>query len=203
MIAIVDYGLGNLFSIRSSLNYLGHDSLVTGDPDRLRQAQRIILPGVGAFGDAMDRLRHSGLDQALIEQARAGKPLLGLCLGMQLLLDEGHEFGRHQGLGLIQGRVLPLAGWLPDALKVPHIGWNALRFEPGTRMFRYNAPGDCVYFVHSYYAADCDAVSARVHYGKEFAAAVAKDRIWGCQFHPEKSGAAGLNILRAFCEEAT
>lgn len=202
MILILDYGVGNLFSIPSSLKALGFDSRVSGDPEALRQADRLILPGVGAFGDAMTRLRASGLDQALKEQAREGKPLLGLCLGMQLLLEEGHEFGVEPGLGLIPGRVLPLRGWLPERLKIPHIGWNALRFAPGTPMFRHSQPGDCVYFVHSYYAVDCPAVSATVEYGKEFAAAVAKDHIWGCQFHPEKSGAAGLNILRAFCEEA-
>lgn len=201
MIAIVDYGVGNLFSIQSSLTAIGCESLVTGKTEELAEADKIILPGVGAFGDAMDKLRHSGLDRVLIAQARAGKPLLGLCLGMQLLLEEGLEFGRHTGLGLIAGRIVPLEGDIPPALKIPHIGWNALHFgENKHPMFRYVQEGDHVYFVHSYHAADCPNISATCEYGQEIAAAVAKEKVWGCQFHPEKSGSVGLNVLRAFCE---
>ena len=201
MIAVLDYGVGNLFSIQSSLSAIGCESLVTGREEELARADRIILPGVGAFGDAMDKLRQSGLDKALISQAGMGKPLLGLCLGMQLLLEEGFEFGRHAGLGLIKGRAVPLEGAIPAALKIPHIGWNALHFgEPRHPMFRYLRENDHVYFVHSYYAADCPNISATCGYGQEIAAAVAKENVWGCQFHPEKSGSVGLNVLRAFCE---
>lgn len=201
MIAVLDYGVGNLFSIQSSLSAIGCESLVTSREEGLTKADRIVLPGVGAFGDAMDKLRQSGLDKALISQAGMGKPLLGLCLGMQLLLEEGLEFGRRAGLGLIKGRVVPLEGAIPAALKVPHIGWNALHFgELRHPMFRYLRENDHVYFVHSYYVADCPNISATCEYGQEIAAAVAKDNVWGCQFHPEKSGSAGLNVLRAFCE---
>lgn len=201
MIAIVDYGVGNLFSIQSSLCAIGCESLVTGRADDIAQADQIILPGVGAFGDAMDKLRAGGLDRVLISQARAGKPLLGLCLGMQLLLDEGLEFGRHAGLGLIAGRIVPLEGTISPALKIPHTGWNALHFGGKKHpMFRHVQEGDHVYFVHSYHAVDCPDVSATCEYGQEIVAAVAKENVWGCQFHPEKSGSAGLNVLRAFCE---
>jgi len=201
MIAIVDYGVGNLFSIQSSLTAIGCESLVTGKTEELAEADKIILPGVGAFGDAMDKLCHSGLDRVLIAQTRVGKPLLGLCLGMQLLLEEGLEFGRHTGLGLIAGRIVPLEGDIPPALKIPHIGWNALHFgENKHPMFRYVQEGDHVYFVHSYHAVDCPNISATCEYGQEIAAAVAKEKVWGCQFHPEKSGSVGLNVLRAFCE---
>ena len=201
MIAIVDYGVGNLFSIQSSLTAIGCESLVTGKAEELAEADKIILPGVGAFGDAMDKLRHSGLDRVLIAQARAGKPLLGLCLGMQLLLEEGLEFSRHTGLGLIAGRIVPLEGDIPPALKIPHIGWNALHFgENKHPMFRHVEEGEHVYFVHSYHAVDCPNISATCEYGQEIVAAVAKDKVWGCQFHPEKSGSIGLNVLRAFCE---
>lgn len=201
MIAIVDYGVGNLFSIQSSLTAIGCESLVTGKAEELAEADKIILPGVGAFGDAMDKLRHSGMDRVLIAQARAGKPLLGLCLGMQLLLEEGLEFGRHTGLGLIAGRIVPLEGDIPPTLKIPHIGWNALHFgENKHPMFRHVEEGEHVYFVHSYHAVDCPNISATCEYGQEIVAAVAKDKVWGCQFHPEKSGSIGLNVLRAFCE---
>jgi glutamine amidotransferase len=204
MIVIVDYGVGNLFSIQSSLCAIGCESLVTGRADDLAEADKIILPGVGAFGDAMAKLRAGGLDRVLISQAEAGKPLLGLCLGMQLLLEEGFEFGRHAGLGLIAGRIVPLEGAISPALKIPHIGWNALHFgEKKHPMFRYVKEGSHVYFVHSYHAVDCPDVSATCEYGQEIVAAVAKDKVWGCQFHPEKSGSAGLNVLRAFCEVST
>ena len=202
MIAIVDYGVGNLFSLKSSFAAIGADAVVTGDADVLRAADRILLPGVGAFGDAADKLRATGLDAAVMEQARAGKPLMGICLGMQLLFDWGFEYGEHAGLGLIPGSVRPIADVIPAGLKIPHIGWNALHF-PGEKspLFRYIKEGDCVYFVHSFYAADCDdAVIATAEYGAPLTAAVQRDNVCGCQFHPEKSGPVGLNILRAFCE---
>ena len=202
MIAIVDYGVGNLFSLKSSFAAIGADAVVTSDADVLRRADRILLPGVGAFGDAADKLRATGLDAAVIEQAEAGKPLMGICLGMQLLFDKGFEYGEHAGLGLIPGAVRPIADVIPAGLKIPHIGWNALHF-PGEKspLFRYIREGDCVYFVHSFYAADCDeSVIATAEYGAPLTAAVQRGNVCGCQFHPEKSGPVGLNILRAFCE---
>ena len=202
MIAIVDYGVGNLFSLKSSLGMIGADAVVSGDADEIARADKIILPGVGAFADAAEKLRSSGLDQTVLEQARGGKPLLGICLGMQLLFERSFEYGEHQGLGLIQGDVIDMRPVIPAELKVPHIGWNALRLkQPVHSLFRYIQNGDCVYFVHSFYAANCeDAVIATAEYGAELTAAVARGNVMGCQFHPEKSGKVGLNILKAFCE---
>ena len=202
MIAIVDYGVGNLFSLKSSLAAVGQDALVTGDASKLRRAEKIILPGVGAFGDAAEKLRGLGLDKVLREQALAGKPLLGICLGMQLLFDKSFEYGEHTGLGLIPGNVRPLAGVIPDTYKIPHIGWNALAFHgQSSPLFCYVREGECVYFVHSYHAADCEeAVIATAEYGAPVTAAVQRENVYGCQFHPEKSGKVGLSILRAFCE---
>ena len=204
MIAIVDYGIGNLFSLRCSLDTIGAESIVTGDDSVIRAADRILLPGVGAFADAADKLRKSGLADVVCEQALAGKPLLGVCLGMQLLFEESMEYGEHAGLGLIPGCVRPISDAIPAGLKIPHIGWNALHFptgRPESPLFKYINEGDCVYFVHSYYVADCDEyVIASAEYGAELTAAVARGSIYGCQFHPEKSGDVGLAILRAFCE---
>ena len=202
MIAIVDYGVGNLFSLKSSLAFIGADAVVTSDEEILRSADKIILPGVGAFGDAANKLRECGLDKVVKEEAAKGKPIMGICLGMQLLLDKGFEYGEHEGLGLIKGEIRPISDVIPKGLKVPHIGWNALYFgENKHPLFKYLNEGDCVYFVHSYYGAKCEeSVIAKAEYGAMLTAAVAKDNVMGCQFHPEKSGEAGLNILRAFCE---
>ena len=201
MIAIVDYGVGNLFSLRSSFAALGAAATVTADAAELRRAEKIILPGVGAFGDAADKLRASGLDRPLQDEAASGKPLLGICLGMQLLFDTGFEYGEHAGLGLIPGEVRAIAEAVPPGLKIPHIGWNALRFKKPTPLFKYVTEGDCVYFVHSFAARGCDDyVTAETEYGVWLTAAVARDNVFGCQFHPEKSGSVGLGILRAFCE---
>ena len=203
MIAIVDYGVGNLFSLRSSLRFVGADVTVTGDADVLRRADQVILPGVGAFADAAAKLRASGLDQAVAAAARSGKPLLGICLGMQLLLERSFEYGEHRGLGLIPGDVVSMVPVVPPDYKVPHIGWNALRFpgdKPRSPIFSELKEGDFVYFVHSYYADRCPAVTATTEYGAELTAAVGRDNVYGCQFHPEKSGSAGLSILRAFCK---
>lgn len=200
MVAIVDYGVGNLFSLKSSLAAIGAEAVVTGDPAILKQADQIILPGVGAFADAAEKLRATGLDGVLRELAAAGKPLLGICLGMQLLLDKSMEYGEHPGLGLIPGSVEPIANVIPADLKIPHIGWNALEFQQDSPLWRYISPGDYVYFVHSYYAAHCDYVIATAEYGAPLTAAVARGNVYGCQFHPEKSGTVGLNILRAFVE---
>lgn len=201
MIAIVDYGVGNLFSLKSSLSRIGAEAAVTGDADALRAADKIILPGVGAFEDAARKLREAGLGDVVCEQARQGKDVLGICLGMQLLFDRSFEYGEHAGLGLIRGDVVDMTPDIPATLKVPHIGWNALHLvQPEHPLFRYVREGDCVYFVHSFYAANCsDALLATAEYGRELTAAVARENVMGCQFHPEKSGAVGLNILRAFC----
>ena len=202
MIAIVDYGVGNLFSLKSSFAAIGQDAAVTGDADVIRSAERVLLPGVGAFGDAADKLRRSGLDWAVLDAADAGKPVMGICLGMQLLFDRGLEYGEHAGLGLIPGEVRPIAEVIPAQLKIPHIGWNALHFsgEPGS-LFRHIREGDCVYFVHSFQAVTSpDYVVATAEYGAPLTAAVQRGNVCGCQFHPEKSGPVGLNILRAFCE---
>lgn len=205
MIAIIDYGVGNLFSLKSSLAAIGAEAAVTGDPEVIRSADKLILPGVGAFGDAAALLRRDGLDKLVIEAAQEGKPLLGICLGMQLLFDYSMEYGRSEGLGLIPGSVQPIRNYIPEGYKIPHIGWNALRFPPGkaaSPLFRYIREGDCVYFVHSFCGADCQSsVIASAEYGGLLPAAVAKDNVYGVQFHPEKSGNVGLNILRAFCEE--
>ena len=202
MLAIVDYGVGNLFSLRCSLNAIGADVVVTGDADVIRSADRVILPGVGAFRDAAQKLRNSGLDTVLKDVAKNGKPLLGICLGMQMLFEKSYEFGEYEGLGLIQGSVRPIADVIPKSLKIPQIGWNALDFKRESDLFRNIKNGDYVYFVHSYYAADCDdAVIATCDYGAPLTAAVQKGNVYGCQFHPEKSGDVGLSILRAFCQE--
>ncbi len=202
MIAIVDYGVGNLFSLASSFRMVGADVTVTSDEAVLREADRIVLPGVGAFGDAAAKLRASGLDRVVKEQALAGKPLLGICLGMQLLFDKSLEYGEHAGLGLVRGEIHPISNVIPSDLKIPHIGWNALHFTANkSPLFRYIKEGDCVYFVHSFYGTNCeDSVIATTEYGAELTAAVASGNVCGCQFHPEKSGAVGLAILRAFCE---
>ena len=204
MIAIVDYGVGNLFSLQSSLQYLGVKVVVSGDPKVLRQADKIILPGVGAFGDAADKLRIGNLDQVIIEEVQGGKPLMGICLGMQLLFDEGYEYGHHKGLGLIPGKVISMKDMIPKEYKVPHIGWNGLIFpkeKEKSPLFQYIKEGDCVYFVHSFFATDCkDATIASAEYGAILPAAVSKDTVYGCQFHPENSGRVGLSILKAFCE---
>ena len=201
MIAVVDYGVGNLFSLCSSLRAIGADAVVTNEKSVLQSVDKIILPGVGAFADAARKLREPGLDALLIEQAAKGKELLGICLGMQLLFESSEEYGEHRGLGLLKGRVVSMEGRLPPVLKIPHIGWNALRFRRDHKLLRNIKEGDCVYFVHSYYAEDCaDSLIATAEYGLDVTAIVARDNVMGCQFHPEKSGAVGLNILRAFCE---
>ena len=201
MIAIVDYGVGNLFSLRSSFVALGADARVTGQAQAIRDAEKVILPGVGAFGDAAKKLSDTGLWEVVTGEARKGKPLLGICLGMQLLLDRSLEYGEHEGLSLIPGTVRPIADVIPAGLKIPHIGWNALSFPRENPLFREVAEGDCVYFVHSYYAAECDPyVIARCEYGAPLTAAVGRDNVLGCQFHPEKSGDVGLRILKAFCQ---
>ena len=201
MIAIIDYGVGNLFSLISSLKKIGADIVVTADPSVIESADRIILPGVGAFQDAAAKLRDTGLDKVIVKQAQSGKKIMGICLGMQMLFEKSYEYGEHKGLGLLKGNIVPMLGYIPNNLKIPHIGWNALHFTRDSNLFKYIKNDDCVYFVHSFFATDCDdSVIATAEYGKEITAAVQKDNVMGCQFHPEKSGEVGLKILKAFCE---
>lgn len=202
MIAIIDYGVGNLFSLTCSFRSIGADIEVTSSPEVIRSADKIILPGVGAFEDAAKKLRESGLDRVVIEECAKGKPLLGICLGMQMLFERSYEYGEHEGLGLIKGSIRPISDVIPKDLKIPHIGWNALHFgEKKDGLFKYISEGDCVYFVHSYYGADCDeSLIATAEYGAELTAAVRCGNVCGVQFHPEKSERVGLAILKAFCE---
>lgn len=202
MIAIIDYGVGNLFSLCSSLEKIGVEAVVTSDPEVIAKARKLILPGVGAFADAAKKLRSSGLDGVIREQAAQGKEIMGICLGMQLLFEKSYEFGEYEGLGLLKGSVIPMEGTLPAELKIPHIGWNALRFCGESKLLRHIREGDHVYFVHSFYVqADTEGVVATAEYGREVTAMVHRGCVMGCQFHPEKSGQVGLNILRAFCQE--
>ena len=202
MVAVVDYGVGNLFSLCSSLKFIGQDNIVTSDPQKIRGADKIILPGVGAFGDAVEKLKSSGLFSLLQQQAKEGKDIMGICLGMQMLFEKSYEFGEHEGLGLLKGEIIPMKGALEERYKIPHIGWNALQFKRESDLFKYIKDGDCVYFVHSFYADNCaDSLIASAEYDKSITAAVEKDNVCGCQFHPEKSGEVGLSILRAFCEK--
>jgi len=201
MTAIIDYGVGNLFSLKSSLKSIGVDAVVTDNPEDIKSSDRMILPGVGAFGDAAAKLKNSGLDKIIIEQAQNGKPLLGICLGMQLLFEKSYEYGEYKGLGLIKGEILPFKDVLDSSLKIPHIGWNKLDFkESNSPLFRHIKNGDYVYFVHSYYAQLSEETVASTEYGIDFTASVQNGNIFGCQFHPEKSGSVGLDILRGFCE---
>ena len=199
MIGIIDYGVGNLFSLCSSCKAIGEEAFVSGDASQLAKADRLILPGVGAFEDAARKLNDSGMAEFVRQQAASGKPLLGICLGMQLLFEKSYEYGCHQGLGLLKGQVVPMEGKLPENLKIPHMGWNALDVRRGTLL--EGLSGQYVYFVHSFFAENCeDSLSAVTEYGIPITAAVEKGSIFGCQFHPEKSGNVGLSILRKFAE---
>ena len=201
MIRIIDYGVGNLFSLRSSLRAIGIDADYTGDPAEIRKADKLILPGVGAFRDAREALRSIGLDRVVQEEAGKGKPLMGICLGMQMLFDRSYEYGEYEGLGLIPGEIVPMEGRIPKELPIPHIGWNELALKQSSPLMKNTANGDYVYFVHSYYAeTPAEYVIATTDYGAEMTAAVQKDNVYGCQFHPEKSSDVGLSILKAFCE---
>ena len=198
MVGIIDYGVGNLFSLRSSFAAIGVEAFVSGDAAELAKADRLILPGVGAFGDAAEKLRATGLDAFVREQAAAGKPLMGICLGMQLLFERSYEYGDHEGLGLLKGQVVGMSGKLPEGLKIPHMGWNALKLTKSAKLLE---EGSYVYFVHSFYAENCeDSIAAVTDYGIPITAAVEKGNVFGCQFHPEKSGNVGLAILKKFCE---
>ena len=201
MVAIIDYGVGNLFSLKSSLKEIGAEAVVTSDEKVIAEADRIIRPGVRAFEDAARKLRDSGMAVVVKRQAAAGKSMMGICLGMQLMFDVGYEYGVHEGLGLIRGSVRAIADVIPEGYKIPHIGWNLLKFKKESPLFKYIKEDDYVYFVHSYYAAECDeSVIAVTEYGAELTAAVANGNVYGCQFHPEKSGEVGMKILKAFME---
>jgi len=201
MIAVIDYGVGNLFSLVSSLKAIGAEATVTSDAETIKRADKIILPGVGAFADARRKLHDSGLDKLICDEVAKGKKIFGICLGMQLLFEQSCEYGLHEGLSLLKGRIVAMEGNIPKELKIPHIGWNALHIEREHPILRYVKEGEHVYFVHSFYAADCDAsLVASSEYGAKITAAVALGNVAGTQFHPEKSGGVGLNILRAFCE---
>lgn len=201
MIRIIDYGVGNLFSLRYSLRAIGIDADYTGNPAEIRKADKLILPGVGAFRDAREALRSTGLDRVVQEEAGKGKPLMGICLGMQMLFDRSYEYGEYEGLGLIPGEIVPMEGRIPKDLPIPHIGWNELMLKQPSPLMKNTANGDYVYFVHSYYAeTPAEYVIATTDYGVEMTAAVQKDNVYGCQFHPEKSSEVGLSILKAFCE---
>ena len=201
MIAIVDYGVGNLFSLSSSLSAVGAEAVVTGEKDVIRSAEKIILPGVGAFRDARKKLVESGLADVIIEQTSLGKPLLGICLGMQMLFDKSYEYGEYEGLGLIRGEIRPISEFISEDLKIPHIGWNSLHFVgEKNAIFKYLNEGEFVYFVHSFHGANCGDVIATTDYGYPLTAAVVNGNVYGCQFHPEKSGESGLKILKAFAE---
>jgi imidazole glycerol-phosphate synthase subunit HisH len=196
MLVIVDYGVGNLRSVQKALERVGAEAVVSGDPGSLDAARGVILPGVGAFGDGMAQLRARGLVEPVLRQVEVGKPLLGICLGMQLLFEESEEMGRHTGLGLLPGRVVRFA---EGDLKVPHIGWNQLQVRQDPLLAGF-ANGSYAYFVHSYYVAPAEAedVLATTEYGLQFAAVVGRDQVWGAQFHPEKSQEVGLRLLQNF-----
>ena len=202
MVGIIDYGVGNLFSLQSSFRAIGQEAFVSGDPAALSRADRLVLPGVGAFEDAAKKLRKSGLDELVRQQAAAGKPLLGICLGMQLLFEKSYEYGEHDGLGLLAGQVVAMEGRLPRELKIPHMGWNRLQVKQGRLL--EGVDGQYVYFVHSYFARGCeDSLAAVTDYGIPITAAVERGNLFGCQFHPEKSGNVGLRILETFCKLGT
>ena len=201
MIAILDYGVGNLFSLYSSLLRVGTDAVITNEKKILANADKIILPGVGAFGDALKKLKESGLDVVIKQQVANGKQLMGICLGMQMLFEKSYEYGEHEGLGFLKGEVIPMQNYIDNSLKIPHIGYNPLIFKKENPWFKYIKEGDCVYFVHSYCAVDCEeSLIATTEYGTKITAAVAHGNVAGMQFHPEKSGDVGLRILKAFCE---
>ena len=201
MIAVIDYGVGNLFSLRSSFAAIGQEAAVTNDVEEIRRADRLILPGVGAFRDAAEKLRASGMDRAVKEEAAKGKPLLGVCLGMQMLFERSYEYGVYEGLGLLKGEIRPIDERIPAGLKIPQMGWNALKIVKDSPLLKNTREGEYVYFVHSYSAVDCgDSLLAVTEYGADLTACVGKGNVFGCQFHPEKSGEAGLRILQAFCE---
>lgn len=198
MTGIIDYGCGNLFSLKSSLKQLGECAEICTQPSDLKKYRRLILPGVGAFGIAVEKLKGSGLFTAVLSAAEAGVPILGICLGMQLLFEKSYEYGEHIGLSLLHGEIRPLN--CDTSLKIPHMGWNNLQFKQRKTLFKYVEDGEYVYFVHSFHAKKCDSVIAETFYGTNVCAAAGMDNVFATQFHPEKSGDTGLRILKGFLE---
>ncbi len=198
MVAIIDYDAGNIKSVEKALRFLGQEAVVTRDRERIRKADKVILPGVGAFGDAMEKLSQYGLTEVIKETVDKGTPFLGICLGLQLLFGRSDEAPGVEGLGILKGEILRIPE--REGLKIPHMGWNSLGFPRGGRLFRGLEPNPYVYFVHSYYlkAAEEEIVTAKTEYGVEIHASVEKGNVYACQFHPEKSGETGLQILKNF-----
>ncbi len=200
MVTVIDYGVGNVFSLMSSLRAVGEEAILTDEPERVPRAEKLLLPGVGAFGDAIAKLRLGGMDEAILEAVGRGVPLFGICLGMQLFFDESLEYGVHRGLGLIPGTVRPIE---PEdrTLKIPHMGWNALHITQPSPILKNTREGEHVYFVHSFWAdTPAENIIATSEYGMTITAAVQRENVFGTQFHPEKSGGVGLKMLRAFCD---
>ena len=201
MIAVIDYGVGNLYSLSHSLAHIGAENIVTRDPEIIASADKLILPGVGAFEDARRKLDETGLTGLIVERAKSGTPLMGICLGMQMLFDKSYEYGEHEGLHLIPGEICPIEKDLSRPLKVPHIGWNTLNIVRPCLLTKYISEGDSVYYVHSYYAKNIgEALSASSEYDVTIPGIVTNGNVFGTQFHPEKSGEIGLRILKAFAE---
>ncbi|WP_432822029.1 imidazole glycerol phosphate synthase subunit HisH [Trichloromonas sp.] len=205
MITIIDYGMGNLRSVQKGFEKIGFEAKVSADPADLQNASKLVLPGVGAFKDCMDNLREGGFVEPILRHVESGKPFLGICLGLQLLFSESEEFGRHQGLGIIPGKVVRFPADMQVAgeeLKVPHMGWNQIRLQQDIPLLRGIADGTSVYFVHSYYVVPDDAktIATTTDYGMTFCSAICRDNVMATQFHPEKSQQVGLRILQNFGE---
>ncbi len=195
MIAIIDYGMGNLRSVQKAFEYLGNKAVITQQPSEIQKADKVVLPGVGAFRDAMQTIKQKGIDKVLYDVVEEKKPLLGICLGMQMFFEKSYEYGEHKGLGILQGEIVKL----PENVKIPHMGWNSLNIKKKSPLFEGLSQEPYVYFVHSYHLnTEADIVSATTYYGKEIQVAAQKENVFALQFHPEKSGDVGLNILQNF-----
>lgn len=195
MIAVIDYGMGNLRSVQKAFEYLGMEAIITQDVNVIQKADKVVLPGVGAFQDAMETIKQKGIDKAIYYIVEQKKPLLGICLGMQMFFEKSYEYGEHEGLGLLQGEIKRL----PDGVKIPHMGWNSLDIKMRSPLFEGLPEQPYVYFVHSYHLqTEANIVSATTYYGKEIQIAAQKQNIFALQFHPEKSGDVGLKILQNF-----
>ncbi len=195
MIAVIDYGMGNLRSVQKAFEYLGYKAVITQQPSEIQKADKVVLPGVGAFRDAMQTIKQKGIDKVLYDVVEQKKPLLGICLGMQMFFEKSYEYGEHKGLGILQGEIVKL----PENVKIPHMGWNSLNIKKKNPLFEGLSQEPYVYFVHSYHLnTEADIVSATTYYGKEIQVAAQKENVFALQFHPEKSGDVGLNILQNF-----
>lgn len=201
MIAVIDYGIGNLGSVKNALDYLGLENIITSDKEQILSADKVILPGVGAFGDAIDTFRNRGFEPVLNEFIKTGKPVLGICVGMQMLFEYSNEFGRHKGLGIMKGEIVKFDESKDNSYKIPHMGWNQIEVVSDNPLLK-GIDGKDVYFVHSYYLTgnDENIIAYTTYAGVKYGSAVKKDNVYACQFHPEKSGETGLQILRNFGE---